>query len=251
MGALGHYLEEGGIPATQVSLVREHTAALNPPRALWVPFMLGRPFGVPNDAAFQTKVLLATLRLLERASGPVLEDFPEDAPHVDLGEAPQGLVCPVSFPRADPDGSIAERLADEVSQLQAWHDVATRYRGRTTLGVTGLAPREIVDFLASWLTDAPRPTFSANVSPVDALKRACDELKAFYYEAKSVQPGRHSSAGIQNWFWLETAAGEALLEIRARTLRSEDAALKALAMQSLVPRAVDTMLASARTASKS
>jgi len=35
-----------------VSLIREQTAAIRPPRALWVPFMLGRPFGVPNDPAF-------------------------------------------------------------------------------------------------------------------------------------------------------------------------------------------------------
>ena len=159
MGALGHYLEEEGIPTTQVSLVREHTAALQPPRALWVPFMLGRPLGVPNDAAFQTRVLLAALRLLECESGPVLEDFPEDAPHVDLGEAPEGLACPVNFPRADGSGSLTEEFADEVLQLEAWHDVALKHRGRTTLGVTGLTTGEIVEFLASWLTGAPRATY--------------------------------------------------------------------------------------------
>jgi hypothetical protein len=246
VGALGHYLEELGIPTTQVSLVREHTAALNPPRALWVPFMLGRPFGVPNDAAFQSRVLLAALRLLERENGPVLEDFPEDAPYVDLGEAPEDLTCPVSFPSMKSDGSLAERLADEVSQLQAWHDVAVRHRGRTTLGVTGLTPAEIAGFLASWLTDAPRATFRADVSSMDALKRACDELKAFYYEARSVQPGRHSSADIQNWFWMETAGGRAFLEIRAKAAQSEDPAVKGLATQSLVPRAVDAALGSAR-----
>ena len=139
MGALGHYLEMEGIPTTQISLVREHTAALNPPRALWVPFMLGRPFGAPNDAAFQRKVLLAVLRLLERDTGPVLEDFPEDAPHSDLGEAPEGLNCPVTFPRMRSDGTLTERLADEISQLRAWHDVAVKHRGRTTLGLTGLS----------------------------------------------------------------------------------------------------------------
>ena len=246
MGALGHFLEEEGVPTTQISLVREHTAALSPPRALWVPFMLGRPFGVPHDAAFQSRVLLAALRLLEREYGPVLEDFPEDAPHVDLGEAPEDLTCPVSFPRLKSDGSLAERLVDEVSQLQAWHDVAVRHRGRTTLGVTGLTPVEIVEFLASWLTDAPRATFRADVSPMDALKRACDELKAFYYEAKSVQPGRHSSTDVQNWFWMETAAGRAFLEIRAKASQSEDPAVKSLATQSLVPRSVDEALAAAR-----
>ena len=51
VGALGHYLERGGVPTTQISLIREHTERIRPPRALWVPFELGRPFGVPHDAA--------------------------------------------------------------------------------------------------------------------------------------------------------------------------------------------------------
>mgnify|MGYP003335126148 CR=1 FL=1 len=65
MGALGHYLEQGGIATTAISLIREHTEAIRPPRALWVPFELGRPFAVPHDAAFQRRVLIAVLRLLE------------------------------------------------------------------------------------------------------------------------------------------------------------------------------------------
>jgi hypothetical protein len=249
VGALGHYLEEEGIPTTQISLVREHTAALVPPRALWVPFILGRPFGAPNDAAFQARVLDSALRLLERATGPVLVDFPEDAPHTDLGDPPEGLTCPVSFPRMNSEGTLAERLVAEVAQLQAWHDLAVGHRGRTTLGVTGLSPGEIAEFLGTWLTGAPKATFSSGVSSADALKRACDELRAFYYEAKSAQPGRHTSAAMQDWFWMETAAGEALREIRARAALSEDAAVKTLVATSLVPRAVDAAIEAARSGS--
>lgn len=53
---------------------------MNPPRALWVSFDLGRPLGVPGDAAFQTRALTAVLNLLEAPAGPVLVDYPEDAP---------------------------------------------------------------------------------------------------------------------------------------------------------------------------
>mgnify|MGYP003382526778 CR=1 FL=1 len=242
MSALGHYLEAEGIPTAQISLVREHTVALSPPRSLWVPFILGRPFGVPGDAAFQRKVMLAALQLLERPAGPVLEDFSEDAPHADLIEAPADLVCPISFPRLGTEGSLAERFVDEVAQLSAWHDVAVRHRGRTTLGVTGLAPAQIAAYLASCLTEAPLPSYRGDVSAAEALKFCFDELKAFYYEAKSVQPGRHTSASIQDWFWFETAAGQAFLQIRSHALSSTDAAVKALAGQSLVPRAVDMAL---------
>jgi hypothetical protein len=248
VGALGHYLEQEGIPTTQISLVREHTAALNPPRALWVAFMLGRPFGVPNNAAFQRKVLLAVLRLLERDTGPVLENFPQDAPHSDLGEAPEGLTCPVSFPRMKSDGTLAERLTDEISQLRAWHDVAVKHRARTTLGLAGLSPEELGEFLGSWLTDNPRPTFRPGIASAEALKLATDELKAFYYEAKAVQPGRHSMTDIQNWFWMETAAGQAFLELRNKAGQSSDPTMKGLATLSLVPRAVDVALKARPTA---
>ena len=113
MSALGYYLEQEGIATVSISLIREHTAALDPPRALWVPFMLGRPVGVPNDPKFQRKVVVAALNLLERDYGPLIEDFPEDAPDEDLGAEPEGLNCPISFPRARSEGSLAERLNDE------------------------------------------------------------------------------------------------------------------------------------------
>jgi len=77
---LAYYLEDEGLATTTIALVREHALKAEPPRALWVPFELGRPLGPPNDAAFQRRVLLATLALLARRGGPVvLEDFPDQA----------------------------------------------------------------------------------------------------------------------------------------------------------------------------
>ena len=242
MSALGHYLEQEGIPTVSISLIREHTEAIDPPRALWVPFMLGRPFGVPNDAGFQRKVLLSALRLLERETGPVLEDFPEDAPYEDLGDIPDAPSCPVSFPRLRSDGTLRERLADEISQLQAWHEVAVKRNGRTTLGVTGLSPAELGAFLAAWLADTPEPVFRDAMTMPGALKLAADELRTFYYEARVAQPGRHSPAGIQDWFWLETTAGQALVELRDKAASSADPAMKGLATLSLIPRAMQAAL---------
>ena len=65
MSALGHYIEEEGIATVAIALVRPQAERTRPPRALWVPFELGRPFGPPNDPAFQKQVILAALRLLE------------------------------------------------------------------------------------------------------------------------------------------------------------------------------------------
>ncbi len=242
MSALGHYLEEEGIPTVSISLIREHTAAINPPRALWVPFMLGRPFGVPNDPAFQRRVLLSAMSLLERESGPVLEDFPDDAPYEDLGNIPDALSCPVSFPRMRSDGTLGERLADEISQLQAWHEVAVKRNGRTTLGMTGLTPRQLGEFVGAWLNDGAPSIYREGMTMAGALKLAADELKTFYYEAKAAQPGRHSPGDILDWFWLETAAGQAFVALRDKAALSDDPTMKGLATLSLVPRAMQAAL---------
>ena len=155
---------------------------------------------------------------------------------------PQGLNCPVSFARAATTGSLGERLADEIAQLQAWHDVATAQRGRTTLGLTGLAPGQLGTYLGAWLGDAPAAAFREGIGPAAAIKLATDELKAFYYEAKSMQPGRRTPADIQNWFWTETAAGATFLALRDMAARSADPSMKGLATLSLVPRAVAAAL---------
>ncbi len=238
MSALGHYLEDEGIPTVSISLIREHTAAIRPPRALWVPFMLGRPLGVPNDSGFQRKVMLAALDLLERDAGPVLEDFPEDAPYEDLGVEPEGLACPVTFPRRRSEGTLEERLGDEIAQLQAWHDLAVRHRARTTLGATGMSPQEIGAFLIASIGDGAQVSYRADLAVAAALKLATDELKAYYYEAKSVQPGRHTPADIQDWFWMETSAGQVFFEIYKVASKSADPSMKPLATVALVPRTV-------------
>ena len=74
-------MEEEGVATTQISLIRMHSEKIHPPRALWVPFELGRPLGQPNDVPFQTRVLRACLGLLDAVSGPVLQDYPLFVPH--------------------------------------------------------------------------------------------------------------------------------------------------------------------------
>ena len=114
MSALGHYLEEAGIASVAISLIRPQTENTRPPRALWVPFELGRPFGPPGDPAFQKRVLLTALRLLERNDGPVLiEDFPDDDPRA----RPDPAWRP-PLPETEADGPpqmLAQRLEPEIA----------------------------------------------------------------------------------------------------------------------------------------
>ena len=74
-------LEERGLPTTALALVLPQVERTRPPRAVMTPFMLGRPLGEPNNPAFQRRVLMQALNLLERTDGPViLEHFPDDNP---------------------------------------------------------------------------------------------------------------------------------------------------------------------------
>lgn len=237
MGALGHYIEREGVPTAQISLIREQTAAIKPSRALWVPFMLGRPFGAPGEPEFQRRVLLHLLSLFERTSGPVLEDFPEEAP--DSISDDSGFACPVNFASAAvAPGDLAGALRNEISQLAPWYDLARKRRGRTTVGVFGANVDDAVNHVITYLGDAPAPPVVGGMSAGLAVKRACDDIKAYYFEAAAAQPGNLAAKAIDQWFWNDTAAARAFLAIREFCKRSNDESLKPLVKLSLIPRAV-------------
>ena len=236
MCAVGHFLEEEGLATVSISLVRPHVEAIKPPRSLWVPFELGRPLGVPNDANFQQEVLLAALNLLTSEQGPVvLEDYPIDAPKVEIDMT--GWACPISLksPPVSTD-SYEPALLDEIMSLQPWHDLARKTRSRTTFGVADAEIKLLGSFIVSMLTDNPQQSYRKDLGLGDSVKLACDDLKAFYFEAATAQPGPSSNAILEDWFWGETTAGKVLLELKAVCLDSEDPIMKALGNFTLVPR---------------
>jgi D-proline reductase (dithiol) PrdB len=95
--AIARSLEANGIATVVLNSIRTFAERMTPPRALYCEFPLGRPLGRPNDPALQRDVLLAALRLLDRPSGPVLEDYPE----VVTDRVDDVLACAVP-PRHDP-----------------------------------------------------------------------------------------------------------------------------------------------------
>ncbi len=68
-------IEREGISTVAISLLREVTSVLRPPRALFVPFPLGYPLGVPHDADLQHRIIAQALALLDRTDVPVLETW--------------------------------------------------------------------------------------------------------------------------------------------------------------------------------
>jgi len=237
VGGLSHYLEEQGLATTQISLIREHTERIKPPRALWVPFELGRPLGVPNDPAFQKRVLREALSLLEVPSGPILKDFPEDAPGpADL----TGWACPINLSeaKAETQGETdaATGLFKEIALLGPWYDMAVEKRGRSTVGVSGMDFQQGAQFLAAFLQDESTASPRADLSVGEALKLASEDLKAFFLEAATARPGKSSSGELADWFWGETLAGKLLLALKSVCLQSSDPSIKILGTLLLVPR---------------
>ena len=237
MGGLAHYLEQAGIATTQISLVRLHTERMRPPRALWVPFEFGRPFGPPNNAAFQSRVLMHALQLLESDSGPVLEDFPENEP-ATVGEQ-TGWACPINFTRPHEsltDGAaVAAALTAEIAQFTPWYDLAVESRGRTTVGVSGLNMAEIATLFGAMFDDPLPPSPSVGVSLADVIRLAAEDLKAYYIEAASAQPGEAGSRQLSDWFWRSTRAADTLKRLKERCVESDDEGLKTVGAILLVP----------------
>jgi hypothetical protein len=235
VSALGHYLEEEGIPTVAISLIRPQTENTKPPRALWVPFELGRPFGPPSDAAFQKRAILAALRLLERETGPVIiEDFPEDDPR----ERPDPT-WRAPFAKPDLDGASATRLADaledESERVETLYRRAAEERRRTIVGLSGLSVGEAGRYMASWLwgqtPESPTPEMSAPLT----LRFAVDDLKAAYIEVALSGSAKPSSKQLGDWLWNDTAAGAAIFALRSMYLTNDDERLKAIAGLFLVP----------------
>lgn len=210
--------------------------AIAPPRALWVPFILGRPLGVPGDEAFQRRVLIAALELLEADAGPLLVDFPEDAP-AEAGDEPEAFSCPVSFaPAAATDEAGA--LQAEIAALAPWYELAGRRRARTTAALSGLAPPDAARTITDFIADPSRASYRDDIGHGNALRLLCEDLKAYYLEAVNAQPGHHAAQAAHEWFWRDTVAGRVFLALRDVCLAHPDPTVKQFGAGNLVPRAI-------------
>ena len=229
-------LEERGVATVALGLVRPHMELTRGPRGLWVPFPLGRPLGEPDDAEFQKRVLRAALALLERPGGtPLLEDFPADAPSQQ--ERP-GWRPPFALPRAAGPGSPqgwSEALHAELARVRPWWDKAKARRGRSTVGVSGLAPEAWPAFAGAVLSGELPPPPPPLPSTALALRFLADDLKAFYMEAAQAEGVAPSIDQINAWLFRETVAGHLLLALRAGAASSPDNALKTAGGRFLVP----------------
>ena len=236
---LGHFIEEEGVPTASISLIRPHTEIIKPPRALWVPFELGRPLGPPDNAAFQRRVLLALLGMFEAPDGPRLEDFPEDEPETE-GEITV-LACPLDYTRATLETGEIDQLQvafrREIVAMRPWYDMAVARRQRTTVGVSGIDLEALVDFIYAFVRGEEPENPRNDIPLAYTLKFAIEDLQSYYIEGVTAQPGQGgaSSQVLTDWFWDETAAGKVLLALKKGCEASQDDVMRQMGAHFLVP----------------
>ena len=218
-------MEDGGagIATVQISLIWPVTEKIRPPRALWVPFPFGRPLGPPNRPEVQLDVLRQTLGLVDQPAAPVLVDYPDDIE--DDFALEEVWSCPVSFPNVEPTNeleSLIAQLRTEAQLLMPWFDEGLRARGRTTVGTSGKdadSIPEMLGIMAAFGLDAGMTVSEGYAHPMPQLLRYISaDVRAFYTEAAISKPGAGfpSPEELEEWFFLQTVAGDVFYQVRDR-----------------------------------
>ncbi len=189
------------------------------PRALWVPFALGRPLGSAHDPAVQTDVMRSAFDLLATATGPTIVDYPHDVPD-EAG--PEAWACPLNLV-PESTGSLSERLLIEVARLRPWAIETRRSRGRTMFGVSGAGPEQ-VDVVAEVLAELAEGGAVTTMPDGDVewafempvlVRHLADDLRTFYHEAIAAQPGptAPNHDALNDWIFSSTVLGEVFTAI--------------------------------------
>ena len=222
---LARVFEATNLSTVQITLVKEHTEKVNPPRALFCAFPYGLALGKPNDADFQHRVLADAFALLDRPDGPVLEEFPEEI--VPAAAQASGALTAGAVERpADP--------AFELTSLRGYYSQFVERYGRTAVGLSGVPHtrfRGLVRLLEQYVADGRLDGMETpeDVTALQYVRYICDDLKAFYREARLAQDPDADGPRIEAWFWYETAMGDLIRRVRDRVKASDDPYAQAIA----------------------
>ncbi|HZI39202.1 MAG TPA: hypothetical protein VFF24_12930 [Acidimicrobiia bacterium] len=211
-------MEEAGLVTGGISLIREHTEKVKPPRALWVPFPFGLPLGHPEDATEQRAVLDAVLALIDEPDVPVLHDYAGELAPDETGTSIQAAAVEAAPVEVD--------LADEVTTMRRYWEQWTDRSGRTAVGVSTVPPvrfRGVVRFLEAFVKGEDRTLPEQGETPLPLFIRYCaDDLRVLYLEARLVMRPGESQSDTQRWFWGETTLGSFLRTLRDVMNDSDD-----------------------------
>ena len=180
-----------------------------PPRGLFCDFPLGRPLGIPNDAAFQHRVLARALGLLE-SDAPTVQDFEESIEDT----ASEVLVCPLPA-RHDPD---AHPAVDEARGLRAAYDRAVAKHGNRAGAARLLNADTVPAAIESFIRVAEGvPWKEAGIPGVPA--RVSHDIRG-YYEMAAMEIVGHTPAAWTGYRWFrdETQTG-AVIKAAQKSIR--------------------------------
>ena len=232
---LAHFFESFGFSTVLVGFVREHIEAIKPPRALWLNFPMGRPFGKPNDPEYQIKVIRAAFSLFNVASGPVLHDFPEVIP---VKNGRMGYALPVELVMkksqiGDVDIMLQE-VKKEIDNMKSDYNKALANRGRTTVGASQMKINEFADYIATFLKGNIPQSPRKGLGSVPQLKLVVEDLQAYYTETITHRDNIDSFEILGTWFWEKTKAGKMILALEAVSLESDNKILRQIVNMSLI-----------------
>ena len=188
-----------------IGSIRAQIYGTAPPRGLFCDFPLGRPLGVPGDAAFQRRVMETAFGLLDRCE-PVVEDYEITIDDADS----EVLMCPLPA-RMDPD---AHPAIDEAHGLRPAYDRAVAKYGNRAGAVRLLDADAIPDAIQSFIRVAEgQPWKQAGIPGVPA--RVSQDIRG-YYEMAAMEIADHTPAAWAGYRWFrdQTKTGEVIGKAR-------------------------------------
>jgi hypothetical protein len=223
---IARVLEERGLSTIAMSLVREHTVKLKPPRAVWVPFPFGHSIGHRNDITEQRAVLELAFSTLDAPAGPVLLDF--------VAAERNERAAPLQA--RDVEVEARARTIDLATEVAAtcarWQ--ATPSSERTHVGASRLAPAqfgELVRFLEAY-ADGGDVDFAGRppeIAVLPFIRYGVEDLRVMYLETRMHEKPDESSDDRQRWLLAATALGVFMRKLRDRMEAADDPKTKAAA----------------------
>ena len=207
-----------------IGLVKLHLEKIRPPRALWVPFELGRPLGAPANPQLQRAVLDKALRLVENSDKQCLIDFETEDPRRIADEDWKA-----------PDIGTHQAILDEVTELKPFYQRQCVDKSRTAVGVSAIAIDELAAMVDKTYLDNEFQPIRSDISDRLMFRLAIDDLKAYYIEAALAGRGNPSSRQIYDWFWKDSLLGSRLRELRHRFMDSDNTKVADIGLKFIVP----------------
>lgn len=133
---------------------------------------------------------------------------------------------------------ITAKLIEEIALMHPWYDRAVEKRKRTTVGVSGLEPEALGSFVAKFM-EGEIPASENDLDSPALFKLAIEDLKAYYFEAATAQPGQENadSSTLSAWFYHEAVVGKVLFAVGDAHKDTEDKAMRLVVNTLLIPRA--------------